>query len=67
MEDINYKKLLKQEKEFDKFIREVTYALLVNDSNAESTLAMMYHFYQSGQKPNDMVRMMRRINNSNNN
>lgn len=49
MSDIDYMKLLEQEPEFEAYVKNICYRMMLNDSaNAADFLRATYGFYQSG-------------------
>ena len=58
--DINYKKLLKQDKAFKEFYEDFIKAFLAQHTDNES-LRFIYSMYQTGLSPKEVAKFVRRM------
>lgn len=55
-------RLLQEDKEFEKFVRDVAYEMLMlNNKQASDLVASIYSFYQMGMTTTDIANWMRQV------
>lgn len=61
-DNINYKKMMEQEPDFDNYVRQVLVDIMLSNPNIQDVLAMINAFYQSGSSAEQTAQTLRNIN-----
>lgn len=59
MQKIDFKKMMEQEPEFDKFVREVLTDIMLADPNVQGLLQAIHAFYQVGNSKEQTVQIIK--------
>lgn len=66
MTQVNFKKMMGQEPEFDNYVRKVLIDVMLADPNMQNMLETINAFYQSGNTPEQTATILKNIIRSNN-